>query len=273
MPLAPDAVAALRSAKQIYVATRRADGTPSKVVPVWFILDGEAVYFTTGPESHKARRIARGSPLLVWVGRPDGPHFVGRAELVRARAARALEWLRAARVGHGLPRRRGREGRARLPRLDARRLPAREDLRPHDAPQRRQGERLRRARAGRDAGRPGHQPRLHRAEEHALRLRDRRPGRVRGGPGRRRPDDRLRLPLILRGVPEAGLDEVRPPGKAPAPVPDPPRRLPDRLSQRPLGPDLRLDGEGAPLRGRGPPRPSRHVPRAPAPAALRGPPR
>ena len=83
MPLAPDAVAALRSAKQIYVATRRADGTPSKIVPVWFILDGEAVYFTTGPESHKARRIARGSPLLVWVGRPDGPHFVGRAELVR----------------------------------------------------------------------------------------------------------------------------------------------------------------------------------------------
>ena len=65
------------------MATRRADGTPSKVVPVWFILDGEAVYFTTGPESHKARRIARGSPLLVWVGRPDGPHFVGRAELVR----------------------------------------------------------------------------------------------------------------------------------------------------------------------------------------------
>src|SRR5881628_644620 len=83
MPLAPDAVAALRSAKQIYVATRRADGTPSKVVPVWFTVDGEAVYFTTGPESHKARRIARGSPLLVWVGRPDGPHFVGRAELVR----------------------------------------------------------------------------------------------------------------------------------------------------------------------------------------------
>lgn len=74
---------ALRAAKQIYVATRRADGTPSRAVPVWFMLDGEALYFTTGPESHKARRIARGSPLLVWVGRRDGPHFVGRAELVR----------------------------------------------------------------------------------------------------------------------------------------------------------------------------------------------
>src|SRR5206468_1186329 len=89
MPLAPDVAAALRSAKQIYVATRRADGAPSKVVPVWFMLDGDAVYFTTGPASHKARRIARGSPLLVWVGRRDGPHFVGRAELVRDPAVAA----------------------------------------------------------------------------------------------------------------------------------------------------------------------------------------
>ena len=80
---------ALRAAKQIYVATRRADGTPSRAVPVWFMLDGEALYFTTGPESHKARRIARGSPLLVWVGRRDGPHFVGRAELVREPAVAA----------------------------------------------------------------------------------------------------------------------------------------------------------------------------------------
>ena len=80
----PVAVAdALRGAKQIYVATRRADGAQSKVVPVWFMFEGDAVYFTTGPGSHKARRIARGSPLLVWVGAPDGPHFVGRAELVR----------------------------------------------------------------------------------------------------------------------------------------------------------------------------------------------
>lgn len=78
-----EVVAALRDAKNLYVATRRADGTPSKIVPVWFSFDGTAVQFTTVPESHKARRIARGSPLLVWVGRRDGPHFVGRAELVR----------------------------------------------------------------------------------------------------------------------------------------------------------------------------------------------
>jgi PPOX class probable F420-dependent enzyme len=78
---APDVAAALRTSKEIYVATRRTDGSTSKVVPVWFMYDGDAVYFATGPTSHKAKRIKKGSPLLVWVGRPDGPHFVGKAEL------------------------------------------------------------------------------------------------------------------------------------------------------------------------------------------------
>jgi PPOX class probable F420-dependent enzyme len=80
---APDVASALRDAKQLYVATRRADGKPSKIVPVWFMYDGDAVYFTTAPESYKARRIAKGSPLLAWVGSEDGPHFEGRAELLR----------------------------------------------------------------------------------------------------------------------------------------------------------------------------------------------
>ena len=79
----PEVAEALSTSKHIYVATRRADGTISAVVPVWFMFDGEAVYFATGPDSYKARRIKRGSPLLVWVGRADGPHFVGPAELVR----------------------------------------------------------------------------------------------------------------------------------------------------------------------------------------------
>jgi PPOX class probable F420-dependent enzyme len=81
--LAPDVAAALRTSKQIYVATRRADGSQSKVVPVWFMFDGDAVYFTTGPDSYKAKRIRKGSPLLVWVGSASGPHFEGKAELVK----------------------------------------------------------------------------------------------------------------------------------------------------------------------------------------------
>ena len=78
----PEVEQALRSSKQLYVATQRNDGTISKVVPVWFMYDGEAIYFSTEPESHKARRIERGSPLYVWVGSADGPHFVGQASLV-----------------------------------------------------------------------------------------------------------------------------------------------------------------------------------------------
>ena len=74
---------ALGSAQQLYVATIRADGSRSKVSPIWFMFDGEAVYFTTTPTSYKARRIAKGSPLDVWVGSEDGPHFVGQAEIVR----------------------------------------------------------------------------------------------------------------------------------------------------------------------------------------------
>ena len=90
MPFSDAQAGALRHAKQIWVATRRKDGAPSRAVPVWFMFDGASIWFTTGPNSHKARRIARGSPLLVWVGSPDGPHFVARAELVRdpAEAAR-----------------------------------------------------------------------------------------------------------------------------------------------------------------------------------------
>jgi PPOX class probable F420-dependent enzyme len=79
----PEVGDALRSSKQIYVATRRANGSQSDVVPVWFMVDGDTVLFTTGPESHKVRRIKRGSPVLVWVGSREGPHFEGDAEVLQ----------------------------------------------------------------------------------------------------------------------------------------------------------------------------------------------
>jgi PPOX class probable F420-dependent enzyme len=82
-PVMADVVAALAGAKQLYVATRRKDGTPSRRVPVWFMWDGDAIHFTTQPGTHKAKRIERGSPLLVAVGAPDGPAFEAPAEIVR----------------------------------------------------------------------------------------------------------------------------------------------------------------------------------------------
>lgn len=78
----PEVTTALQTSKEIYVATKRADGSLSKVVPVWFMFDGDAIYTATLPSSYKAKRIKKGSPLYVWVGSADGPHFVGPAELL-----------------------------------------------------------------------------------------------------------------------------------------------------------------------------------------------
>ena len=77
-----DVATALKGSKQIYVATHRANGSKSKVVPVWFMFDGDAIYFTTEPTSYKAKRIKKGSLLEVWVGSEAGPHFAGKAELL-----------------------------------------------------------------------------------------------------------------------------------------------------------------------------------------------
>jgi PPOX class probable F420-dependent enzyme len=79
----PDVRQALATAKNLYVATKRQDGTTSKVSPVWFMVDGDVIYFTTVPTSYKAKRIAKGSPVLVWVGSEQGPHFVGKGEILR----------------------------------------------------------------------------------------------------------------------------------------------------------------------------------------------
>ena len=79
----PTVAEALRTSKQLYVATKRKDGTQSSVAPIWFMFDGDAVYFTTTPGTHKAKRIAAGSPVLAWVGAENGPHFVGKGEIVR----------------------------------------------------------------------------------------------------------------------------------------------------------------------------------------------
>jgi len=81
---------ALKSAKNLYVATKRKDGSQSTRAPIWFMYDGSAVYFSTAPDSYKAKRIAKGSPVFVWVGAENGPHFVGKGEIVRDPAVAAM---------------------------------------------------------------------------------------------------------------------------------------------------------------------------------------
>jgi general stress protein 26 len=80
--LSPATEAALRSSDLIYVATRRQNGERSKASPIWFYYEEGKLFFTTSPDSWKAKRVARGSPLYIWVGSENGPFLTGQAEPV-----------------------------------------------------------------------------------------------------------------------------------------------------------------------------------------------
>jgi hypothetical protein len=78
---------ALAKSSYIYIATVRKDGNQSRAVPVWFITTGDnQVLIETSPTSWKAKRIRRGSPVLIWIGSPSGPAFIGKAEIVEDKA-------------------------------------------------------------------------------------------------------------------------------------------------------------------------------------------
>jgi hypothetical protein len=78
----PDFVAQLDKIKEIYVATERKDGTHSKPVPVWFGYMDDALWFTTGPDSHKGKRVRRGSPMYVSAQGAAGPFIKTKAEII-----------------------------------------------------------------------------------------------------------------------------------------------------------------------------------------------
>ena len=82
------------------VATVRADGRPH-VVPVWFVLDGDTVVFTTGENTRKGRDL-QGDPRVALCVDDETPPFAfvlmeGTAELVR-NAPDLLDW--ATRIAH-----------------------------------------------------------------------------------------------------------------------------------------------------------------------------
>src|SRR5580704_4615779 len=73
---------ALWRAHRIYVATVRRDGNQSKQVPLWFILTPDhSVLIQTGRNSWIAKRVRRGSPVIVWIGRRDGLALIANAEI------------------------------------------------------------------------------------------------------------------------------------------------------------------------------------------------
>jgi general stress protein 26 len=80
----------LAKSELVYVATVRKNGTQSKAAPVWFTIgaDNDSILIQTAKTTWKAKRISRGSPVLVWIGKADGPAFIGKAEITSDAAIR-----------------------------------------------------------------------------------------------------------------------------------------------------------------------------------------
>ncbi|MBV8770787.1 MAG: pyridoxamine 5'-phosphate oxidase family protein [Deltaproteobacteria bacterium] len=74
---------ALSRADLVFIATVRKNGTQSRAAPVWFTTgaNNDSILIQTEHTTWKAKRIARGSPVLVWIGNPGGPAFIGKAEI------------------------------------------------------------------------------------------------------------------------------------------------------------------------------------------------
>ena len=73
---------ALSGASRIYIATVRKDGNQSKPVPVWFTLTPDrSLLIQTGRSSWIGIRIRRGSPVIFWIDKRDGPALIGNAEI------------------------------------------------------------------------------------------------------------------------------------------------------------------------------------------------
>jgi general stress protein 26 len=80
-------LSAFQDASYIYIATVRKDGNQSRAARVWFIVTPDnKILIDTNSDSWKAKRIRRGSPVLVWLGSETGPALIGKAEIVQDKA-------------------------------------------------------------------------------------------------------------------------------------------------------------------------------------------
>jgi Pyridoxamine 5'-phosphate oxidase len=60
----------LRATRSMWLATTRPNGRPH-AAPVWFVWDGRAIYFCTGPTTEKHRNLQRQSWVIAHLGDGD----------------------------------------------------------------------------------------------------------------------------------------------------------------------------------------------------------
>jgi hypothetical protein len=78
----------LRATRSLWLASTRPDGRPH-AVPVWFVWDGRAIYFSTGPTTEKHRNLQHQSYVIAHLGDGDDT-LVAEGHVVVVRDAAEL---------------------------------------------------------------------------------------------------------------------------------------------------------------------------------------
>jgi hypothetical protein len=74
----------LASARYVYIASQRKDGTFGKPAEIWFMYHDGAVWVGTPPTSWRVKRIKHQRPnAKIAVGKPDGPSFDAVGSIVK----------------------------------------------------------------------------------------------------------------------------------------------------------------------------------------------
>ena len=82
--ISPLHIAAFSKMGRIFIATVRKDGSQSKASPLWFtVTPDHLILVQTRPTTWLAARIRRGSPVILWLGKRNGPAVIGRAEITQ----------------------------------------------------------------------------------------------------------------------------------------------------------------------------------------------
>ncbi len=72
MPTLDELAAKIKAAEELWLKTSRPDGTTA-AFPLWFVHDGQRLYFLTAESSSEVWHVKRSPVVEVAIGAPDGP--------------------------------------------------------------------------------------------------------------------------------------------------------------------------------------------------------